>query len=172
MIRRPPRSTHCISSATSDVYKRQRHRSEVQPRVVGREAQGERRARSRYRRPSTCRRVEGGPRVGARGGGRRGGPSRGCGQATPRRGLSLDPPLFPSSLAACICASSVLTSALGAEASNRTPPTSTKYNECSYATERSTSSPTCRWLIQRVRDAVPCTDFLMRPIRPCARSSG
>ena len=23
MIRRPPRSTHCISSATSDVYKRQ-----------------------------------------------------------------------------------------------------------------------------------------------------
>ena len=25
MIRRPPRSTHCISSAASDVYKRQRH---------------------------------------------------------------------------------------------------------------------------------------------------
>eukprot|EP00826_Nyctotherus_ovalis_P037527 TRINITY_DN3426_c0_g2_i2.p1 TRINITY_DN3426_c0_g2~~TRINITY_DN3426_c0_g2_i2.p1 ORF type:complete len:129 (-),score=14.94 TRINITY_DN3426_c0_g2_i2:1630-1992(-) len=26
MIRRPPRSTHCISSAASDVYKRQRER--------------------------------------------------------------------------------------------------------------------------------------------------
>ena len=26
MIRRPPRSTHCISSAASDVYKRQLHR--------------------------------------------------------------------------------------------------------------------------------------------------
>jgi len=25
MIRRPPRSTHCISSAASDVYKRQRN---------------------------------------------------------------------------------------------------------------------------------------------------
>ena len=25
MIRRPPRSTHCISSAASDVYKRQAH---------------------------------------------------------------------------------------------------------------------------------------------------
>eukprot|EP00825_Cyclidium_porcatum_P044404 TRINITY_DN6510_c0_g1_i1.p1 TRINITY_DN6510_c0_g1~~TRINITY_DN6510_c0_g1_i1.p1 ORF type:complete len:103 (+),score=25.57 TRINITY_DN6510_c0_g1_i1:109-417(+) len=25
MIRRPPRSTHCISSAASDVYKRQKH---------------------------------------------------------------------------------------------------------------------------------------------------
>eukprot|EP00826_Nyctotherus_ovalis_P017241 TRINITY_DN15065_c0_g1_i16.p1 TRINITY_DN15065_c0_g1~~TRINITY_DN15065_c0_g1_i16.p1 ORF type:complete len:105 (+),score=19.32 TRINITY_DN15065_c0_g1_i16:25-315(+) len=27
MIRRPPRSTHCISSAASDVYKRQAYRS-------------------------------------------------------------------------------------------------------------------------------------------------
>eukprot|EP00825_Cyclidium_porcatum_P041588 TRINITY_DN5491_c0_g1_i2.p3 TRINITY_DN5491_c0_g1~~TRINITY_DN5491_c0_g1_i2.p3 ORF type:complete len:160 (+),score=42.41 TRINITY_DN5491_c0_g1_i2:88-567(+) len=29
MIRRPPRSTHCISSAASDVYKRQVHGGEV-----------------------------------------------------------------------------------------------------------------------------------------------
>eukprot|EP00826_Nyctotherus_ovalis_P013742 TRINITY_DN13757_c0_g1_i9.p1 TRINITY_DN13757_c0_g1~~TRINITY_DN13757_c0_g1_i9.p1 ORF type:complete len:128 (+),score=35.91 TRINITY_DN13757_c0_g1_i9:25-384(+) len=29
MIRRPPRSTHCISSAASDVYKRQELKSEL-----------------------------------------------------------------------------------------------------------------------------------------------
>eukprot|EP00826_Nyctotherus_ovalis_P017857 TRINITY_DN15281_c0_g1_i1.p1 TRINITY_DN15281_c0_g1~~TRINITY_DN15281_c0_g1_i1.p1 ORF type:complete len:229 (+),score=30.24 TRINITY_DN15281_c0_g1_i1:24-689(+) len=29
MIRRPPRSTHCISSAASDVYKRQSHKLEI-----------------------------------------------------------------------------------------------------------------------------------------------
>ena len=29
MIRRPPRSTHCISSAASDVYKRQGKRGRV-----------------------------------------------------------------------------------------------------------------------------------------------
>eukprot|EP00825_Cyclidium_porcatum_P046350 TRINITY_DN7262_c0_g1_i2.p1 TRINITY_DN7262_c0_g1~~TRINITY_DN7262_c0_g1_i2.p1 ORF type:complete len:117 (-),score=26.45 TRINITY_DN7262_c0_g1_i2:68-418(-) len=31
MIRRPPRSTHCISSAASDVYKRQLH--DARPRL-------------------------------------------------------------------------------------------------------------------------------------------
>jgi len=36
MIRRPPRSTHCISSAASDVYKRQElHRLRVNAALVG-----------------------------------------------------------------------------------------------------------------------------------------
>eukprot|EP00825_Cyclidium_porcatum_P003843 TRINITY_DN11782_c0_g2_i1.p2 TRINITY_DN11782_c0_g2~~TRINITY_DN11782_c0_g2_i1.p2 ORF type:complete len:155 (-),score=29.14 TRINITY_DN11782_c0_g2_i1:35-499(-) len=34
MIRRPPRSTHCISSAASDVYKRQVHGSTWDPGLV------------------------------------------------------------------------------------------------------------------------------------------
>jgi len=35
MIRRPPRSTHCISSAASDVYKRQHQRSESFCHIYG-----------------------------------------------------------------------------------------------------------------------------------------
>ena len=31
MIRRPPRSTHCISSAASDVYKRQNYSVSIPP---------------------------------------------------------------------------------------------------------------------------------------------
>jgi len=34
MIRRPPRSTHCISSAASDVYKRQDFITEVSERYI------------------------------------------------------------------------------------------------------------------------------------------
>ena len=34
MIRRPPRSTHCISSAASDVYKRQKYNSRAFTTII------------------------------------------------------------------------------------------------------------------------------------------
>eukprot|EP00825_Cyclidium_porcatum_P020014 TRINITY_DN22849_c0_g1_i1.p2 TRINITY_DN22849_c0_g1~~TRINITY_DN22849_c0_g1_i1.p2 ORF type:complete len:142 (-),score=3.55 TRINITY_DN22849_c0_g1_i1:379-804(-) len=48
MIRRPPRSTHCISSAASDVYKRQVFRALARPRLALR--QGARRLRAPHLR--------------------------------------------------------------------------------------------------------------------------
>eukprot|EP00826_Nyctotherus_ovalis_P057468 TRINITY_DN7856_c0_g7_i1.p1 TRINITY_DN7856_c0_g7~~TRINITY_DN7856_c0_g7_i1.p1 ORF type:complete len:118 (-),score=10.39 TRINITY_DN7856_c0_g7_i1:230-559(-) len=40
MIRRPPRSTHCISSAASDVYKRQQYRCSSIDRIYKRWNEG------------------------------------------------------------------------------------------------------------------------------------
>eukprot|EP00969_Alexandrium_andersonii_P105687 4662771-Alexandrium_andersonii.AAC.1 len=40
MIRRPPRSTHCVSSAASDVYKRQVRRPDSQALLVATQPQG------------------------------------------------------------------------------------------------------------------------------------
>jgi len=57
MIRRPPRSTHCISSAASDVYKRQRLRERIEARAGVAVTMGSDAARQALARYGDIRRI-------------------------------------------------------------------------------------------------------------------